>query len=95
VFAASDLPAGPDDQVADLFGNLTAAEPTPDEAAAAAEEFHRLIDLLGDEELRQVARARLEGYTNEEIADRMRLSLATVERKLMRVRKRWQEELAG
>jgi DNA-directed RNA polymerase specialized sigma24 family protein len=54
-----------------------------------------LLALLGDEELRQVARARLEGYTNEEIADRMSLSLATVERKLMRVRKRWQEELAG
>jgi len=95
VVPISDLAAGPDDQVADLFGNLTAAEPTPEEAAAAAEEIHRLLELLGDEQLRQVARARLEGYSNAEIADRMGLALATVERKLMRVRSRWQQEVGG
>jgi RNA polymerase sigma factor (sigma-70 family) len=93
VVAASDL-AKPDDQIADVFSNQAAAEPTPEEAAAATEEFHRLLDLLGDDQLRQVARDRLEGYSNEEIADRMGTSLATVERKLMRVRARWQQELA-
>jgi len=95
VVPVSSLAAGPDDQVADLFGSLTAAEPSPDEAVAAAEEVQRLLDLLGDEELRKVALARLEGYSNEEIGDRMGISLATVERKLMRVRARWQQELVG
>jgi RNA polymerase sigma factor (sigma-70 family) len=93
VVAASELNGGADDPVADLFANLPAADPTPEEAAAAAEEMHRLLELLGDEELRQVALARLEGYSNEEISDRLTLSLATVERKLKRVRARWQAEV--
>src|SRR5262249_28438645 len=93
VVAASDLGAGPDEEAVALFGNLPAAEPTPEEVVAAVEEGHRLLDLLGNEELRQVARDRLEGYTNEEIADRRSISLATVERKLMRVRTRWSDEM--
>lgn len=95
VLPASDLAAGPDDSVRDLFSKLSAADPTPEEAVAAAEEVYRLLGLLGDEQLRQVARARLEGYTNEEIADRLGVALATVERKLTRVRTRWQQELNG
>jgi len=93
VVPASELAAASDDQVTDLFGNLAAAEPTPAEAVAAAEEIHRLLELLGDEELRQVVLARLEGYSNEEISDRLGMSLATVERKLKRVRARWQAEV--
>ncbi len=93
VVAVSRAVGGSDDQVADLFSNLTAAEPSPAEAAAAAEEMQRLLEMLGDDELRQVALARLEGYSNEEISDRLSLSLATVERKLKRVRSRWQAEV--
>lgn len=78
---------------ADLLGNLAAGEPTPAEAVAAAEEVQRLLGLLDDELLRKVARARLEGYANTEIADRLSLSLATVERKLKRIRQLWQEEV--
>ncbi|OWK45726.1 ECF-type sigma factor [Fimbriiglobus ruber] len=95
VVAFSNVGTGADAEAADLFGTLTAAEPTPAEAVAAQEEFHRLLDLLGSDELRQVARARLEGYTNEEIADRQGVSLATVERKLLRVRTRWRGELGA
>lgn len=93
VVAASNLAAGADGEAADPFGKLPAAEPTPEEVVAAVEEVHRLLALLGDEELRRMAQARLEGYTNEEIADRQGVSLATVERKLARVRARWQSEL--
>lgn len=95
VVAASNLATGGDGEAVDLFGKLTAAEPTPAEVVAAVEEVHRLLDLLGDEELRRVARGRLEGYTNEELADRLGVSLATVERKLLRVRTRWRAELGG
>jgi DNA-directed RNA polymerase specialized sigma24 family protein len=93
VVAASELAGGSDDSVSDLFSSLAADEPTPAEAAAAAEEVLRLLDLLGDEDLRKVALARLEGYSNEEISDRLTMSLATVERKLKRVRTRWQTEV--
>jgi DNA-directed RNA polymerase specialized sigma24 family protein len=94
VRVASELAMASDDDVVDLFGNMSGAEPTPEEAAIAAEEFQRLLDILGDEQLRQVALSRLEGYTNVEIATRLGLSLATVERKVALVRGRWQGELA-
>jgi DNA-directed RNA polymerase specialized sigma24 family protein len=95
VLTVSELAAGPDGRAVDLFGDLADGGPTPAEAAAAAEEVRRLLRLLGDEGLRQVARARLEGYSNEEIGDRLGMALATVERKLMRVRAKWQTELVG
>ena len=91
VVAASAL--GPEDEAGELLGNLASGEPTPVEVLAAVEEVQRLLGVLGDEQLRQVAQARLEGYTNEEIADRLGVSLATVERKLGRVRARWRDEL--
>jgi DNA-directed RNA polymerase specialized sigma24 family protein len=53
------------------------------------EEFKRLLADLGDEELRQIALAKMEGYTNQEIAARMDLTLRTVERRLALIRGRW------
>jgi RNA polymerase sigma factor (sigma-70 family) len=69
-------------------------EPSPQLAAAASEQCSRLLNLL-DESLRNVALAKLEGYTNEEIAKQSNCSLATVERKLARIRKRWEGCLEG
>jgi DNA-directed RNA polymerase specialized sigma24 family protein len=42
-------------------------EPTPEFAAQVAEEYQRLLDLLGDDTLRQVAVWKMEGLTNDEI----------------------------
>src|SRR5262249_23748642 len=58
------------------------SEPTPAFAALVADECARLLGLLRDEPLRQIARFRMEGYTNEEIARRMQVSLRTVARKV-------------
>jgi RNA polymerase sigma factor (sigma-70 family) len=66
------------------------AEPTPEMAALAAEECQRLLNLLPDESLRQVAKAKLEGFTNEEIAERLGCAPRTVERKLTKIRIAWQ-----
>lgn len=68
-------------------------EPTPDFAAEVAEECERLLAALGDESLRQIAIAKLEGYTNEEIAERLDCSLRTVKRRLGRVREIWGREV--
>lgn len=65
------------------------AEPTPEFAAAAAEEYRSLMDQLPDETFRELAELKLEGYTNEEIADRLNCSPRTVERKLNRIRETW------
>jgi RNA polymerase sigma factor (sigma-70 family) len=72
---------------------LVGSEPTPDLVAVLGEEHDRLLDLLRDDRLRQVASMRIEGYTVQEIAERMQIGKRSVERKLDLVRKRWTEEL--
>jgi RNA polymerase sigma factor (sigma-70 family) len=69
---------------------LLSREPTPEEAAATADECRRLLDALQDPELRQVALWKVEGYTNEEIAARLDCVPRTVERKVRRIRLLWQ-----
>ena len=68
-------------------------EPTPEEAAAMADECRRLLELLDEPELRQVALWKVEGYTNEEIAARLDCAARTVERKLQRIRILWSGEV--
>ena len=64
-------------------------EPTPEFAAQVAEEFERLLDRLGDADLRTIAVWKMEGYTTEEIAAKLRRAPRTVERKLDLIRRRW------
>jgi RNA polymerase sigma factor (sigma-70 family) len=70
------------------------SEPSPELAAMLAEEFQRLLTVLPDDDLRQVARLRLEEYTNAEIAGRLDCSERTVERKLAVIRGFWEEAAA-
>ena len=56
------------------------------------EECARLLACLEDETLGTIALRKLEGYTNEEIARLLGCSLPTVERKLARIRKKWNAE---
>jgi DNA-directed RNA polymerase specialized sigma24 family protein len=69
-------------------------EPTPEFAVQVAEECQRLLDLLGDEKLRQVALRKMEGFTNDEIASRLDCSRRTVARKLETIRIIWSGESA-
>lgn len=74
---------------------LLSRDPTPEEANEMADECRRLLDLLAEPELRQIALWKVEGFTNEEIAIRLGCVLRTVERKIARIRLLWQEELQG
>ncbi|NUQ66178.1 MAG: hypothetical protein HUU20_27255 [Pirellulales bacterium] len=65
-------------------------EPSPDFAAAVNEQFSLLLDSLDDPSL--LAVLKLEGYTNEEIARAIDCTVTTVERKLNRIRKKWQRK---
>jgi DNA-directed RNA polymerase specialized sigma24 family protein len=67
-------------------------EPTPEFAAQVADECQRLLDLLGDDELRDITVWKMEGYSNEQIAGRLGCALATVERRLRVIRKLWEGE---
>ena len=63
--------------------------PTPEFAAQAADEFRRLLGLLEEESLRNVAIWTMEGYTNRQIAARLGCIEQTVERKLRSIRLIW------
>ncbi|HKM53090.1 MAG TPA: ECF-type sigma factor, partial [Isosphaeraceae bacterium] len=70
---------------------LPSPDPTPEFAAMVAEQYQRLLDLLGDKTLRSIAVWKLEGDTSEEIAGKLGCSLRTVANKLTLIRLRWEE----
>ena len=70
------------------------AMPTPEFAAMIADECRNLLGKLRDDSLRQVALLRMEGYTNEEVADRLGCSLRTIARKIELIRRTWTGEEA-
>jgi DNA-directed RNA polymerase specialized sigma24 family protein len=92
---------GSDDSSADGSDPLiriVAREPSPEFAAMVADETAALLDRLGDPDLRQIALWRMEGYTSDEIADRLGCARRTVARRLDLIRQIWGAEgdsLAG
>jgi hypothetical protein len=64
-------------------------EPTPELAALLADECRARLDQLEDDTLRQVALLKMEGYTHEEIADRLGCVVRTIERKIQIIRAIW------
>src|SRR5271157_1688272 len=82
-----DGSAAEDAAIDELLGR----EPTPAFAAQVAEECQRLLDRLGDADLRTIAVCKMEGYTTEEIAAKLRRAPRTVQRKLDLIRRRWTE----
>jgi ECF sigma factor len=73
-----------------LLERVSRGAPTPDEAAALAEEAELRLAQLPDD-LCRIAVSKLEGYTNVEIAalPEMDCSVRTVERKLRLIREAW------
>ena len=75
----------------DPLDRFLSSEPTPEFAAMVSEQLRRLRDALGDVALCQVLDLRLEGYTREEIAEKMGFAAASVKRKLDMIRQTWLE----
>jgi DNA-directed RNA polymerase specialized sigma24 family protein len=73
-----------------LLEEVVGHEPDPAFAAAMAEECERLLGRLEDDEMRQMALLKLEGYTTEEIGARLGCSVRTVKRRLALVRRTWE-----
>lgn len=74
---------------------LVGSEPTAEFLTELEEQNQRLLELLRDDRLRQVAVARIEGYASQEIADSLHISLRSVERKLQVIRRAWAKDLIG
>jgi DNA-directed RNA polymerase specialized sigma24 family protein len=97
VLHASTLSAVVGEDSGAIFTRLIGREPDPEFAAQTAEEYRRLLEMLPTQELRDVAVWKLEGYTNVEVAAKMKdgkgCAESTVERKLARIRKIWAKEI--
>lgn len=80
-----------------IVGNDSSAQPRvaaddllpPDLELIVREQIHLLLDALREKDprLEELALAKMEGYTNEELAARFERSLPTIERWLQRIRK--------
>lgn len=66
---------------------------TPEFIAAMNEQCEELMERLPDDKLRLVAHRKLEGYTNEEIAQELGVVQRTIERKLSLIRNTWMPDL--
>jgi DNA-directed RNA polymerase specialized sigma24 family protein len=67
-------------------------EPAPDLAALVADELQARIASLKEADLVVVALRKLDGYTNDEIAEQLGCARSTVERRLRLIRTQWSEE---
>lgn len=66
-------------------------DPTPAFIAEMSEQCEQLLERLNDPTLRQIALAKLEGYSNEDLAQQLQCAPRTIERKLAQIRTLWQE----
>jgi RNA polymerase sigma factor (sigma-70 family) len=66
-------------------------EPTPEAAAQLLDDYRHLHDLLADPQLQAVARLKMAGHTNDEIAQRIGCKLRSVERRPRTIRQLWEE----
>ncbi len=82
--------SSPQSEAGGGFDRFAASEPTPDDVAVLQETMAELLALLTDDE-REIAIMRMEAWSNTDIADRRSLSLATVERRLKKIREKWSE----
>jgi DNA-directed RNA polymerase specialized sigma24 family protein len=82
---AGDLKAGG-------IGGVTGETQSAEIHAELAEACEDLLNQLDDEQLKQIAVMRMDGYLVDEIADRLELSKRAVERRLQLIRRTWTEQ---
>ena len=73
------------------IGQVTGDAAAPDLRVELAEACDSLLNDLADDQLRQIAVMRMDGYLVDEIADKMELSKRAVERRLQLIRRTWAE----
>jgi hypothetical protein len=95
VVGESVLMAPGSDEGTGGLDQVVGSEPTPEFAVMVAEEHGRLLHALGDDTLRRIALWKMEGYTNEEIRQRLGCALRTVANKLELIRRIWLAEKPG
>lgn len=71
------------------IANVLGREPSPEFADEVVRQCEELLGDLDDPVLTQIAALKLEGYTHEDIAERLGIAVRSVERKLARIRQCW------
>ena len=66
-------------------------EPTPGFAAELESTSEAMLAMLADVGLREVALLKFEGFSNTDVADRIKRTRRTVERRLETIRRIWIE----
>ena len=72
--------------------DIISKEPTPEFALLLAEAYQSLLDRLPDATLRSIAVSKMEGYSTEQIAERLHCVPRTIERKLKLIRSYWVQD---
>jgi DNA-directed RNA polymerase specialized sigma24 family protein len=85
--------SGPVQDSDSSLAQIVSREPTPAFAAQAAEECRYLLRMLEDAELESIAVWKMEGYTVDEIAQRLGYAPRTIKRKMHLIRTLWEQEL--
>jgi RNA polymerase sigma factor (sigma-70 family) len=80
---------GDDENVMEAIGN----EPSPEMVLMMQESVEQFFSHLGVGQLRDLAGAKLEGYSNAELAERFGCSERTIERRFHLIREKCQQEL--
>ena len=68
-------------------------ELTPEASYSALEECERLLSILPSEDLKRLAVLKVDGYTNEELAEILNCTRRSVQRRLQLIREIWTNEL--
>lgn len=77
------------------INDVVSKEPTPEFAAQVAEECERLLDCLDDDDLRTTALLKMEGYTRDEMAEKLNRSTSSIARRLDLIRQLWTERASA
>jgi RNA polymerase sigma factor (sigma-70 family) len=88
----ADLQPSGENGITFSLEDVVAGTPTAEFLVALEEEFERLLAMLREETLREIAVARIEGYSVAEISAKMGIGLRAVERKLQLIRSKWSRE---
>jgi len=71
---------------------ISSSDPPPDLLMSMQEECQKKLNSLQQEELKLVVMLKIEGYTNEEIAETMGCTRRSIQRRLVLIREIWTED---
>lgn len=94
VYTQSILLASDESNDRNPMANIPDLMPTPHMVIEFAELFRERLSALNDAEYSEIALLKMQGYTNQQIAEKFQLSLRTIERRLEDIRLIWTAESA-